>query len=463
MGSGSSTLSSSDMEQKVFDTIRGVVLRTGRKTSLLQDFLSTSLPHTYRRKDDKNRFHSLYVVKDGKEMERFGLLPSLQNSLDRFIVRPLRKEYIERGNMFRSAKNDSDLNIGVTAVYSVIATMLAITGMGLASHTKKYKDIVEEISRDSTKSVGQSKDSTVNYNNTIIKALRTYSLQKHTKHTSPRNRNMIFNIDNYPNVIATILKRIEDRIHKKRSGTEVSLKGGVLLHTSILQAIDSFAICSRNPNSLKNVMNHLQKNGNLDAIIHAIQNLLSKDVVRAWFEKHQGLKKRLQGITLGTVRSARLVLRNDVGLNEVISEIAESMRKNIEDACRTNEMLSTYSSKKNVLIKASGSDKYEYSNEANRMIVHIYQKFESITRKMQTDILSAFMSVFVISEEETANTVNIQTTDGYIAVKPSIVSSKDPGEMIVKGMLDMIEAYVKYIINLQSTLQATINRKTRIL
>jgi len=463
MGSGSSTLAGSDTEQKVFDTIRGVVLRTGRKTSLLQDFLSTSLPHAYRRKEDKNRFHSLYVVKDGTEMERFGLLPSLQNSPDRFIVRPLRKEYIEGGNQFRTVKNNSDLNIGVTAVYSVIATMLAITGMGLASHTKNYKDVVEEISRDSTKSVGHSKDTTANYNNAIVKALRTYSLQKHTKNTNPRDRNVIFNIDNYPNTVATVLKRIEDRLLKKRSGTEISGKGEVLLHTSILQAIDSFAICSRNPNSLKNVMNHLQKNGNLDAIFHAIQNLLYKDVVRAWFEKHQGLKRRLQGITLGVVRSARLVSRNDVGLNEVISEITDSMRKNVEDACRTNEMLSTYSSKKNVLVKASGSDKYEYSKEANQMIIRIYQKFESITRKMQTDILSAFMSVFVISKEEIANTVNIQTTDGYIAVKPTIVSSKDPGEMIVKGMLDMIEAYVKYIINLQSTLQATINRRTRIL
>lgn len=464
MGSGSSTLAGSDTEQKVFDTIRGVVLRTGRKTSLLQDFLSTSLPHAYRRKEDKTRFHSLYVVKDGKEMERFGLLPSLQNSPDRFIVRPLRKEYIEGSNRFRTVKNDSDLNIGVTAVYSVIATMLAITGMGLASHTKNYKDVVEEISRDSTKSGGQSKDITANYNNTIVKALRTYSLQKHTKNTNPRDRNIIFNIDNYPNTVATVLKRIEDRLLKKKSGTEVLGKGEVLLHTSILKAIDSFAICSpKSPHSLKNVMNHLQKNGNLDAIIHAIQNLLSKDVVRAWFEKHQGLKRRLQSITLGVVRSARLVSRNDVGLNEVISEITDSMRKHVEDACSTNEGLITYSSRKNVLVKASGSDKYEYSKEANQMIVRIYQKFESITRKMQSDILSAFMSVFVISKEETANTVNIQTTDGYIAVKPTIVSSKDPGEMIVKGMLDMTEAYVRYIINLQSTLQATINRRTQIL
>lgn len=461
MGSSTSTLSN-EMEQKVFDTIRGVVLRTGKKTSLLQDFLSTSLPHVYRKKGDRTRFNSLRVVKDGKEMERFGLLPTLQNSPDRFIVRPLRKEYIEGKDRFRSVQTDSDLNSGVIAVYSVISTMLAIAGMGLASHTKNYKDLVEEISRDSTSEI-QTKNTSQMFNNNIIKALRTYSLQKHTRNTNSRDRNIIFNMDNHTNTIATMLKRIEDRLCKRRSTTEGSVKGEVLLHTSILQSIDTFAICSRNPNSLKNVMNHLQKNGNLDAIIRAIHNLLSKDVVRAWFEKHQALKRRLQGITIGAVRSSRLVARNDVGLHEVISEISGSMRKHVEDACRTNEMLSTYSSKKNVLVKSSGSDKYEYSKEANRMIVRIYQRFESITRKMQSDILTAFISTFDISKTEIANTVNIQTLEGYISLKPGIVSSKDPGEIIITRLLDMIEAYVKYIVNLQNTLQATINRKTRIL
>jgi hypothetical protein len=461
MGSGSSSMVN-ETEQKVFDAIRGVILRTGRKTSLLQDFLSTSLPHAYRRKEDKNRFSSLYVVKDGKEMERFGLLPSLQNSPDRFIVRPLRKEYIDGTNRFRSVKTDSDLNSGIIAVYSVIASMLAITGMGLSSHTKKYKDLVEEITRDST-SITQTKDTSSNYNSNIIKALQTYSLQKHTRNINPRDRNIIFNMDNHTNVVATILKRIEGNILKKKSSMSGPTKGDVLLHTSILQAIDSFAICSRNPNSLKVVMNHLQKNGNLDSIIKTIQNLLSKDVVLTWFGSHQGLKTRLQRITLGAVRSARLVARNDVGLHEVISEISESMRKHVEDACRTNEMLSTYSSKKNVLTKSSGSDKYEYSKEANRMIVRIYQKFESITLKMQSEILKAFTSVFEISKTEIENTVNIQTTDGYISLKPGIVSSKDPGEIIMTKLLDMTEAYVKYIINLQDTLRATINRKTRIL
>lgn len=462
MGSGSSTLESNEAERKVFDTIRGIVLRAGKKTSLLQDFLSTTLPHVYKKKEDKTRFSSLYVVKDGKEMERFGLLPTLQNSPDRFIVRPLRKEYIDGKNRFRSVKSDSDLNSGVIAVYSVISTMLAITGMALSSHTTEYKDMIEEISRDSTSAV-QTKDTSGLYDSNLVKALRTYSLQKHTRNTNTRDRNIIFNMDNHTNTIATMLKRIEDRILKKRSSSEVSRKGQVLLHPSILQAIDSFAICSRNPNSLKSVMNHLQRNGNLDAIIQAIQNLLSKDVVRSWFETHQGLKRRLQGITLGAVRSARLIARNDVGLDEVISEISDAMRKNIENACKTNEMLSTYSSKKNVLVKASGSDKYEYSKEANQMIVRIYQKFESITRKMQSDILAAFMNIFDISKTEIPNTVNIQTVDGYISLKTGIVLSKDPGEIIITKLLDMIEAYVKYIINLQNTLQATINRKTRVL
>ena len=461
MGSGSSTMVD-QTSQKVFDKIRGVILRTGIKSSPLQDFLSTSLPHDYKGKDDRSRFSSLYVVKDGKEMERFGLLPSLQNSQDRFIVRPLRKEYIDGTNRFRSVKHDSDLNSGIIAVYSIIAAMISIAGLGLSSHTKNYKDLVKEINKDSV-SVAPTRDTETSYNSNIIKALETYSLQKHIKNINPRDRNIIFNMDNHTNVVSKIIKRIEGRLIKRKPTMDVTGDGDVLLHASVLHAIDSFAVCSRNPNSLRIVMNHLQKNGNLDPMIRTIKDIISKDVVITWFESHQGLKKRLQGITLGAVRSARLITRSDIELHEVISEISESMRKHVDDACKTNEMLSTYSSKKNVLIKTSGTDKYEYSKEANRMIVRIYQKFESITLQMQSEILKAFTSVFEISKAEIANTLNIQTIDGYISLKPSIVSSKDPGAIIVTKLLDMIEAYVKYVINLQNTLRATINRKTRIL
>lgn len=462
MGSSTSTLGG-ETEQKVFEAMRGTILRSGKRTSLLQDFLTIALPHAYG-KDPRSRMSSLYVVRDGKEFERFGMLPSLQGSPDRFIVRPLRKEYIDSTDHFRKATDE--VSNGVIAIYSVIASMLAITGMGLASHTKDYKDLVEEISKDSKSSTQSTQVSSgQNYSETIIQALRTYSSQKHTRNVSPRERNILFHMDNYPMIVPTMLKRIEDRIHKKypASGSGGSAKGEVLLHTSILRAIDSFAICSRNPNSLKNVMSHLQKNGNLDVIVRTIQNLLSKDVVRAWLMTHPALKRRLQTITAGTARSARLIASNDAGFHEVIGEIMEEMRKHVENACMTNEMLSTYSSKRNVLVKSPKSEKYEYSKEANRMIVRIYQRFESMTRKMQSELLRVFMSVFDISKKEIPNSVNIKTTDGYVVIKPAIINSKEPGVTIMNAFLNIIEAYVKYIVNLQNTLRATINQKTRIL
>jgi hypothetical protein len=457
MGSGISS-TGNETEQKVYNTLRGVVLRKG-KVSPLQQFLSVSLPHQFY-SDPKAKFQSLYVVKDGKEMERYGLLPSFQGGPDRFIVRPLRKEYIEGNKHFRKA--DSKVQDGVTAIYSVLGTIIATTGMALASHTKDHKDLVDEVMRNSESKTKDTK-STQNYPDILIGALRTYSSQKHTRNVNSPERNILFHISNYPTIVPTMLKRIEDRIGKKHSSDTIVGKGDILLHTGVLKAVDSFSICSTSPNSLKVMLNHLRKTGYLDAIVSTIHNLLEYPYVRTWLDNHPALKNKLQSITAGTIRSARLIAKSDTNLNEVIQEILGSMREQVEDSCKNNEALSSYSTKKNVLVKSSGSDKYEYSREANRMIVRIYQRFESITRKMQSDILGGFMSIFDISKEENPNTINIQSGEEYLHVKMSVISAREPSVMIMNTFMNILEAYMKYIINLQNVLKATINRSTRIL
>lgn len=454
MGAGSS-IQGGDVEKNVYKAIRGVVLRGSKKISPLQDLLRTGLYHTYP--DPAHRLSSLYVVRDGKEMEKFGLLPTFYGNKDRFIVRPLQREYIDAPKRFRKASDE--VSEGAVAIYSVLATMIAITGLALASHTQNYKDMIDEISKDVQKTPVAQK---VNYPELVVKSLITYSSQKYNKDSNPRERNVLFELDKYPLIITTMMDTIRNKFLKSRAGKGGGdvMKGDILLHTGVLQSIDSFSICSRNQNSLKNL---LPKNGSLDAIVSKMYQVLSKDVVQKWLDRHPTFKNKLASIIAGTARSARLIGRDNTGLDEVIGKIMEDMRVHVEDACQNNERIATYTSKKNVLVKTSGTDKYEYSKEANRMVVRIYQNFESIVRKMQGEILNVFLSIFEISKEEMPNTISIQTTDGYLCVKPSILQGTNPGMSIMDGLLKIVDSYSKFVVNLQRTLKSTINRTTRVL
>jgi hypothetical protein len=457
---------SSELENKVYQSLRGVLLRGSKKISPIQELLSASLYHTYP--SAQNRLPALYVVKNGSEMESFGLLPSFQGGNDRFIVRPLRKEFLTQKGHFREA--DRNVQEGTTAIYSVLSSLLAITGLALSSHTQSYKDLLSDIGKDTTTSSGNSQSKSIDYPSILMSALQTYSSQRFTRNINTRDRNIAYAIDSYSNLVPVMLQKIEKRIVKRRtSESSDGPKGNMLFHTSLLSAIDSFSICSSNTkgvSSLKNILVSLGKGSELDGIIGTMYRLLSKDVVRAWLEQHPKMKRRLEMIIAGTARSARLIAREDSGLNDLISEIVEKMREQVENACKTNESLSAYSSKKNVLVKKAGTDRYEYSKEANQMIVRIYQVFEKATRTMQTDILQTFLSIFDITDKEVPKTVNIQSNQegkSFISVKPSIINSGDPGSVMMNGLLTMIEAYTKYIITIERAITSTINRKTRVL
>lgn len=448
----STSRQSTEIEDKVYQELRGTLLRGSRNMSPIQELLQSSLYHAYG--SPQTRLKSLYVVRNGGEMERFGLLPTFQKGNDKFIVRPLRKEFIDGSDRFRVATRQ--VNQGTIAIYSVIASMLAISGLALASHTKDYKDLINELKTEDKKDdIPQ-----IDYPNLIINSIRKYSLQKNNKNVNPREQNIMFAMDQYSSIIPTMLKKIEGKYSLKTP----KLRSDILLHTGILNAIDSFSICSQSPNSLKNMLRTLKKGGGLDGIVSTMNNVLSKDVVRTWLDDHPSLKNQFATVLASTIRSSRIISRGDTNLSSIVMDIITNMRQHVVNACKTNERLSSYSSQKNVLIKSSKTNKYEYSKEANNMIVRIYQRFEKITRTMQSEILNTFMNIFVISNKEIPNTVNIQSnTNSYISIKPEILKAKDPGIIIMTGLLKMVESYTKYIVNINQTLQNTINQRTRVL
>jgi len=348
MGSGAST-QSAETEAKVYNSLRGALLKGSKKMSPVQELLQSSVYSAYG--SQAQRMKSLYVVRSGGEMERFGLRPTFQPGTDKFIVRPLTKEFLETNDHFRKANDE--ITEGTIAIYSVITSILAITSLSLASHTQDYNDLIKEIG---TNEPEKKEEKSIHYPTIVINALRTYSSQKYTNNTNPREQNIMFSLDQYSTIVPTMLKKIEDRLNKSNKNTSQYSSRDTLLHTGILKAIDSFSICSKEPKSLKNLLNRLQKGGGLDSIVSTMNNVLSKDVVRKWLDRHPGMKQTLSGIIAGTLRSAKIIGSDGSSIGDVVNHILSQMREQVVNACNTNEMLSTYSSKKNVLVKSSGSN-----------------------------------------------------------------------------------------------------------
>jgi hypothetical protein len=79
----STSRQSTEIEDKVYEELRGTLLRGSRNMSPIQELLQSSLYHAYG--SPQTRFKSLYVVRNGGEMERFGLLPTFQKGNDKSI------------------------------------------------------------------------------------------------------------------------------------------------------------------------------------------------------------------------------------------------------------------------------------------------------------------------------------------------------------------------------------------
>lgn len=464
MGGTQSLQTNEDIENNVFQAIKGSVLRGSNKTSPLQDLLTSTLYHSFP--DPRHKYSGLYVVKNGTEMENFGLMPSFYPGDNKFIVRPLQKEFIDNTSHFRKA--DDTISDGITAVYSILSTLIAITGLSLASHTKSYKDIVDELTKES-KDIATTKSSEQANDSNVMSSLILYSSQKYTSDTNTKDRNILFNLENYALIISKMMDKIKKKYSTKKTSTTSTSKGDILLHVNLLHSADSFAVCSFNPRTRTSSMKDLlglmsnKSTGNLDAIVAKISQIMSKNVVHKWLDTHPAEKKRFINVLAGTARSAKLLSYDQTNFSSVIFDILEKMRDHIEESCKKNESLSSYVSKRNVLIKSSGADKYEYSKESNQMVRRIYQNLESNVKQMQSGILSEFLSIFELSKTELPQTVSIKTTDGYLCVKPSVLSQKDPGVVIMNSLINMTAVYSKFIVGLYNTIKSTINDSTRII
>lgn len=465
MGAGQSGALQSNHQESVLNAIRGTVLRASNKESPLTQFLASSVYSKFP--IAPNRLSGLYVVSSGKEMENYALTRSLQPGKENtFIVRPLSREFVDNPKMFRKA-NES-VETGATAVYSILATIIAITGLSLSSHTHSYKDLLEEVTRTSKHSEPDTKKESDNGKSFIDKIV-TYSSQRfNDRNTNPEDRNVLFHVKKYPLVVNKIVSILTAKYIKKSHNNTPSLKGDSLFHTNIMRSIDSFAVCATNPKtkttSIKDLLSSLsnKKSANLDAILAKISQILSNKFVQEWLQTHPNVQRRIRSIVGGIVRSARLIASDQTDFQDIILDIMDKMRDQIDNACSKNEALSTYVSNKRVLVKHPKEDKYHYSLEANRAIVRIYQRLESVVKKMQMDMLTAFESIFVVSKTPIPSTVSIKSSEGYLCLKPSIVSASDPGEVIANGFLRMVEVYGEFIVGMKRTLEATITPRTKL-
>lgn len=450
MGGTQSSSKMKEQEKNLFEVLKGVVLRSSGSLSQLEIFLRDSLRLVPGKDTSKS---GLYVVRGGKDIEAKGMVPTFQNSEHKFIVRPLSKEFIRKTYEPTSLSTQR----GIEAVYMVLSGILFLTTICMVSPLQDNSIDLKNIETGGPRKTTKNKEG--DYESKFNKLFGMYSSQKGEPKQNKYVNNVLFAIRNYSEIRDIIVNNISKTYKKpysKTTGDET-----FVLHEELLKSIDSFAICSRNHRTrvsgLLSILNKATANPGM--IEKYINTILEGEFVSSWIKTKPEIHSKI-GVMLGSLR--RSIRLSSGSFEDIIHDIMTKMREHIEEVCRENRLLKEYSgSSHKVLMYDKTKKEYTYSRDALPMIINIYKKFENETRKMQTDVLTAFYSLFENNNKPQDYTINIISSynNTYLSLKKNVLTEKDPGVRIMNTFLDISNTYVKYLIKMNEILSATITNK----
>lgn len=455
MGGTQSSTAIKRQEEDVFKMLQGVVLRSSGSLSQLEILLRDTL----RLVPGKDGMHSgLYVVRGGKDLEARGLAPTFQSGENKFIVRPLSKEYIRKTYTLAS----SSVQNGTEAVYAILSGIIFITMVCMASPLQDNTSIVKQAEMSSKK----VSEKTKGYNEKFLTLFQEYSSQKAEPEQNEESNNVLFTVQKYSEIRDSVLDKVKKRYSSRQGVSEQKESGSFILHERFLRSIDSFAICSTNHRTrVSGLLRLLKTSATNPGIVETyINTILSGDFVKSWVQTKPELRSKIGTILGGFRRKVRLT-QTDGTFQEIIQSIMKKMRDHLEGVCIENKSLKAYSGGSDkVMAYDSKIKEYKYSKEALPMVINIYKKFELETRKMQSNVLNAFYSLFEINNKAQDYTVSIKSNyeNKYLCVKRGVLENKDPGVKIMDTFLNISQAYFNYLINMNELLQATVTKRLQI-
>jgi hypothetical protein len=455
----------------LLQSLEGIVLRKSRNRSPYESFLLDTLYHLAP--VSPKSLSKLYVVKEAKDLELKGLLPTFktkQSGQPRFIVRPLSKQFVERA--FTPA--ETDLQQDVESVYSMLSFIILVTSLAMVSYNVSEEKVKEFKKMASGHSASSTAEPTERSGTRFLALLQKYSSQMYSKERNSRATNILFDVSNYPIIQQKMMRILEKQYVPRKKKTEeeqITSSGGGLFHLSLIQAMDRFSVCSssrsvRGP-SLRALVGLFEKSssGGVDLILTKITEMLRNSSVKRWLEAHPPIKRRLEKIMYGMAKVTDITTKEEtLNFREIVFEIFKEMKKHIEEVCEKNVNLRSFSAVTGVL-SVSKEGVVTYSKEANRNVVQIFKRFEQILLEMQSKVQKSFSKIFEFSKIPLSDTISIDAGDGktFLCVKKSVMTSSTADVQIADVFLEIISEYSEYILKTYSTLKSTITLRTKVI
>jgi hypothetical protein len=444
----------------------------------------------------------IYVISGAKEIQESGLLvPSFQGGATskKWIVRETRPEMIHS----RFPKTDIPTQNNIELSYMLIETILAIVQLSLLSQ-KIRPDIIQNVvrrnilasgispgerlpsSKSQSMGEGEGEDRESSDYTKVFQLAKRYALaREYRKDKNPLAYNAIFDVGD---IYSDIVSFITESNRKQKSSEESGGKGEYdtmgdaesesPFHISLSVILNSFSICRSNRRTMT-LLRLLEKkrDGGVGILTRRIIQILESKPMVEWLSANPSQGGRIVSL-----------LRGMGGLSDDISKtspggiMAQLMKKNIENVinhmkivCSDNPQFSLSVSEPVMLYEAPKDTNTivlteKYSPEIRVAIRRIFDKFRDEEIRMQSEILSAFMKLFVFSKTPIKDTLSIGFSykkDGkdeveYLSIRPNITNASSPMGAIVTCFIDMTSAYSSYVMRTYKLIETTFTKTTRV-
>ena len=478
------------------NAVIGLVGQSSPLDSLLRSILS------YKpglKTKGKANMDGIYVISGPKEIQESGLLiPSFQSSSKnkKWIVRETRPDMIQS----RFPKSDIPTQNNIELSYILIETILAIVQLSLLSQKIRPETVKNVVRRNILASgTTPSTEGTLTETNEedtkgkesadyskIFQLAKRYALaREYRKDKNPLPYNAIFDVGE---IYSEIISFITESNRKTKQPEESSGSGNLEklsetdsetpFHVSLSVILNNFSICRSNRRTIT-LLRLLEKgrDGGLGILSKRIIQILETKAMTEWLASNPSQGGRIVSMLRGMGGLSEEITKTSPGgiMSQLMKKNIENVINHIKIVCSENPQFSLATTEPVMLYEEPKDTNNiilmeKYSPEIRIAIKRIFDKFKNEEVRLQTEILGAFMKLFMFSKTPIQNTLSIgfnYKKDGkdeveYLSIRPSITNSSNPMNSIVSCFIDMASIYSSYIMRTHKLIETTFTKTTRV-